>query len=218
MIERLNTYEKSILAGALAMAAGTCLPIVSMPVVGSINYLRGGRGDGMIILVLSGAIMAAVIYGYHRMAAVAGVTALAIMFTTLVRFLEALSKVQGEAAKLARDNPFGELAVIVARSVGLEWGWIPLIGGAIAVVAAGLLAWRNSKVSSEAAEKIDDNPVGRKQTGGDGPSRFHSRLAQEPNDGLRNADETEAARPKPIARPIAHAPPLPGTLGKRRGS
>ncbi|MDB5608698.1 MAG: hypothetical protein JWP25_5598 [Bradyrhizobium sp.] len=40
-----------------------------------------------------------------------------------------------------RDSgPFGGLASLIANSVGLEWGWLLLIGGALAVVILALLA------------------------------------------------------------------------------
>ena len=35
------------------MAIGVFLPLLSMPIVGSINYFQNGRGDGVIVLVLA---------------------------------------------------------------------------------------------------------------------------------------------------------------------
>jgi hypothetical protein len=148
-LERLSNfssfshYERTMLGGALAMALGTFLPIVHVPILGSINYLAGGRGDGVLVLILAAVITAGVIFEYRRAAAVVGMLALAVMFTTLLRMAEVFSKVRGDTVKMGKDNLFGGIASALASSVSFEWGWLPLIGGALAVVLAGLLAPRD---------------------------------------------------------------------------
>jgi hypothetical protein len=160
-IERFTTYDKVIVAGALAMAVGTFLPIIRLPFVGSINYIAGGHGDGMIILPLSGAIIAAVFYGYRRTAALVGFAALALMMRALLKMLDVFSNLRGETAGFAKDNPFGGLATALANSVGIEWGWAVLIGGALAVIGAGL-------ISGGTSEKFEDNSFGPDQADGHG--------------------------------------------------
>jgi hypothetical protein len=41
------------LAGSVALFIGVFTPIVSLPVVGNMNYFQNGRGDGVIVLVLA---------------------------------------------------------------------------------------------------------------------------------------------------------------------
>lgn len=36
--------------GAAALGLGVFMPLVSMPIVGTINYFNNGRGDGIIVL------------------------------------------------------------------------------------------------------------------------------------------------------------------------
>ena len=50
-----SSRTKQILAilGALLLFVGVFLPIVSMPIVGSLNYFHNGQGDGTIVLVLA---------------------------------------------------------------------------------------------------------------------------------------------------------------------
>jgi hypothetical protein len=135
------------------MGVGTFLPIISLPLVGSINYIAGGRGDGTIILILSAAVVAAVFYRYRRTAACFGFVALIIMSATLVRLLDAYATLRSATAGLAKDSPFGGLATLASNSVGVGLGWIPLIGGALTVLAAGLM-------SDTGSDKIESNPVG----------------------------------------------------------
>jgi hypothetical protein len=129
------------------MALGTLLPIVHIPIIGTMSYVAQGKGDGTIILALSPAIIGLVIFSYRRLAAALGGVAIAIMCTTLLKLSEVLYKLRGDAAKLAEDNPFGGLASMFAQNAGPEWGWVPLFSAAFVIVGVGLLA---PKASGEA--------------------------------------------------------------------
>ena len=41
------------LIGSVVLFIGVFAPIVSVPIMGNINYFQNGQGDGMIILVLA---------------------------------------------------------------------------------------------------------------------------------------------------------------------
>src|ERR1043165_399933 len=41
------------IAGSLVLFVGVFTPIVSMPVVGNVNYFQNGEGDGVIVLILA---------------------------------------------------------------------------------------------------------------------------------------------------------------------
>jgi hypothetical protein len=102
------------------------------------NYFMGGRGDGIFIVGCSAAIIALVAFGYRRTTGILAAGAFFMMVLTLVRCAVELSKTK---ADLARDaGPLSGLASLIANSVGLEWGWLLLIGGALAVVILALLA------------------------------------------------------------------------------
>jgi len=46
MIEKLTPIDAAILVAAAVMALGAFCPIVHLPIVGTLNYVAGGRGDG----------------------------------------------------------------------------------------------------------------------------------------------------------------------------
>jgi hypothetical protein len=49
-----QTYKQLLaIAGAALQFIGVFLPIVSVPLLGTQNYFQNGKGDGIIILVLS---------------------------------------------------------------------------------------------------------------------------------------------------------------------
>jgi hypothetical protein len=138
MIEKLTRIDVGILVAAAVMALGAFCPIVRFPLVGSMNYFMGGRGDGIFIVGCSAAIIALVAFGYRRTTGILAAGALFTMMLALVRLAVELSKAQ---TALAHDaGPFAGLASLIANSVGLEWGWLLLIGGALAVVVLALLA------------------------------------------------------------------------------
>ena len=138
MIEKLTPVDVGILIAAAIMALGAFCPIVHLPLVGSMNYVMGGRGDGVYVVGCTAAIVALVIAGYRRTAGIVAVGALFILVRALVGFSAALSKAQ---ADLAKETGFaGELGSLIAGSVGLEWGWILLVGGALTVIVFAILA------------------------------------------------------------------------------
>jgi hypothetical protein len=137
MVERLVPIDIGILIAAVVMAVGAFCPIVHLPIVGSINYVMGGRGDGVYIVGCSAAIIGLVVFGYRRTSGIVGIGALFIIMRALVGFSAALSK---SRAELAEDTgPFGGLSNLLANSVGLEWGWLLLVGGALAVTVMAML-------------------------------------------------------------------------------
>lgn len=137
MLENLKPADLRILIAAAVMAIGAFCPIVHFPIVGSISYVMGGRGDGIYIVGCSAVIGALVLVGYRRTAAVVALGALFMMMYALVGFSAQMSKTQ---AGLKKDTgPFSGLGSLMADSVGLGWGWLLLIGGALGVVVLVML-------------------------------------------------------------------------------
>jgi hypothetical protein len=132
MIEKLTRSDVGILVAAAVMALGAFCPILRLPIVGSMSYMMGGRGDGIVVLGCSAAVVGCVAFGYRRTSGLLASGALLTMMTAL----ENLAAAIGEAPHdLAKDKgPFGSLAQLMINSVGLEWGWLLLIGGALAII------------------------------------------------------------------------------------
>jgi hypothetical protein len=149
VIEQLKPIDLGILVAAAMMALGAFCPIVSLPIVGSLNYVMRGNGDGIIIVGCSAAIIGLTIFGYRRSTAIFAAGALVMMIVTLSQLAAILSKAQVEAAQSAKSNPFGGLASLMVNSVGLGWGWVLLFGGAFGVLALALLAPRQSTSESD---------------------------------------------------------------------
>jgi hypothetical protein len=138
MLENLKPADLRIIIAAAVMAVGAFCPIVYLPIVGSLNYVMGGRGDGVYIVGCSAAIIALVIMGYRRTAGLVALGAVFMMMYALVGFSATLSKAQSGLAK--DTGHFSGLASLMANSVGLGWGWFLLVGGALGVIVFVMLA------------------------------------------------------------------------------
>ena len=95
-------------------------------------------------------------------AAITGMAAAGMMLFTLVRLLGHISQTQSDAAQFAKENPFGILNIAFANNMGLDWGWLPLISGALLVVYGGLTAPRRTKPSVEASASVDPDAAVRR--------------------------------------------------------
>jgi hypothetical protein len=136
MIEKLTPLDAGVLLAAFTMAVGAFCPILHLPIVGSMNYVMGGRGDGIFVLGCAAAIIGLVIAGYRRTAGIVAAGALVLMTKALVGMAATISQTQ---ADLGNDTgPFRGLGSLLANSVGLEWGWVLLVGGALAVMVLTL--------------------------------------------------------------------------------
>jgi hypothetical protein len=69
-----------------------------------------------------------------------GILAACALFMMLMSVVQLAVKLNKAQADLAKDSgPFSGLTTLIANSVGLEWGWLLLIGGALGVVVLALL-------------------------------------------------------------------------------
>jgi hypothetical protein len=126
-----------IASGALAL--GVFMPIVSIPFLGSINYIQNGTGDGVFILIAAGA-GAFFSYQEQRKGMIGcAIVSLLIMAYTFISFRMKMSQLTSASGS---DDSMGELgkglADALAQSVQMQWGWVILIAGAVALLFAGI--------------------------------------------------------------------------------
>jgi hypothetical protein len=196
VIEKLEPFDIGILVAAAVMALGAFCPLVSLPIFGSLNYMMSGQGDGVIIVGCSAAIIGLVVTGYRRTSAIFAVCALFMMIVTLMRFVSALSEARHDLLKSnSGTHVFDGLTKLVLDSVGLEWGWVPLFGGAFGVIVMALMA--PQPTTSMAAQAPPDG------------ERDFSSADQIISDYLENRKISPAIRNQSVTRPTG--------FGKRCG-
>jgi hypothetical protein len=157
VIEKLTRIDIGLLVAAAVMALGAFCPLLRVPIVGTMNYVNGGQGDGVYIVGCSVAVILLVISGYRRTTGILGAGALFMNALFFVRVAATLAKAQADLVTSSKDlGPFGGLATLIGNSVGLEWGWLPLVGGALAIVVLALLAPGKIALGTEGPKLRDD--------------------------------------------------------------
>ena len=144
----MNIQKLVGFSGAAVMALGAFLPIVSLPIVGSLNYFNNGEGDGIFIVIL--AVVAAVLtfLGQYKFLWIPGALSLAFLTFALVRFMQVVNEAKADLTSSLIGNPFAGLAEGLMGAVQLQWGWLVLFMGAMAITAApfvGRISPKNSE-------------------------------------------------------------------------
>ena len=120
------------LLGSGLLILGTFVPLISVPLLGTMNYFANGKGDGIFII---------------------GYSALALLFTVLKRYKllwipAILSIAQLAYALITFTQKMSEASGLI--SISMEWGWLVLFAGAILLVlAAARKAPETTNSSSE---------------------------------------------------------------------
>jgi len=127
------------LIGSLVLFVGVFTPIISLPIVGNMNYFQNGKGDGVIVLALAIVSLILTLTKRYRGLWFTGIGSLAVMIFTFVNFQMRLSDAQAQVESQLSDNPFRGLADIAMQSVQIQWGWAVLIVGAGLVIAAAAI-------------------------------------------------------------------------------
>ncbi len=107
-------------AGALFLAIGCFVPLVHLPIVGSINYVYNSRGDGMIVLAMAAVSAVLVFLGHYRFLWISAGVAAAVCLYTFFRLESVISDMHRTMDTDLAGNPFRGLADALVSSIGLE--------------------------------------------------------------------------------------------------
>jgi hypothetical protein len=150
-----SSRTKQILAivGALLLFVGVFLPIVSVPIVGSVNYFHNGQGDGTIVLVLAVISIILAVTRRFRGLWVTGLCSVGLLLFTLVNFLMRMSELREQMQRQLADNPFRGLFDVAMNSVQVQWGWaVLMLGGGLIVASAAMRSPEALNVQRAAGE------------------------------------------------------------------
>ena len=123
------------LLGSIILTIGVFMPIVSFPIVGSINYIYNGRGDGLLVLMLAVISIILVSLKIYKGLWFTGIGSLWVMLYTFINLQSGISKMKKDLNSDLADNPFRGLADIAVNSVQIQWGWAVLVVGSGLMIA-----------------------------------------------------------------------------------
>ena len=135
----MKTKQLLAVFGSILLFVGVFTPLISLPIVGSINYFQNGKGDGIVILVLAVvSLILALTSRYEGLWLTAG-GSLAVLTFTFVQFQMMRQQMLAVMDKDLSGNPFAGLARLAVDSVQIQWGWALLLVGVGMVLAGAVL-------------------------------------------------------------------------------
>lgn len=135
----MKTRQMLGLTGSIALIIGVFTPILSVPIVGNINYFQNGKGDGTVVLVLALISAVLVLANKYKGLWLTGIGSLGVMFFTFINFQSQMSQAKAEMEFELAGNPFRGLADMAMQSVQLQWGWALLLVGVGLVIASAAM-------------------------------------------------------------------------------
>jgi len=124
--------------GSILLFIGVFMPIVSVPILGNLNYFQNGKGDGAIIIILAAGSLAVTLARKYRRLLYTGIASLLILGCGFIKFHLAISEARTSIETELAGNPFSGLGQLAIDRVQLEWGWALLVVGAILLIGAAV--------------------------------------------------------------------------------
>lgn len=135
-VSYFNNKKLIGIIGSIVLLLGVFTPIVSIPIVGNINYFRNGSGDGTIVLIIAVISLVSILLNKNKFLWFTGIGSLGVMLFTFINFQIRIADLKSEMQTGLEDNPFKGLAEIAMNSVQLQWGWVVLIIGVALVITS----------------------------------------------------------------------------------
>ena len=132
--------------GSILLIGGVFSPVVQMPIIGSIDYFRGGELDGVLVLVLGAISLGLAFAKKYRWLFLTSIPALAALLITLIHFQTKISEMKAKYIEDIGDNPFAGIGRMALETVKLDWGWGVLFLG---VLLIGVCACIDEKPTTE---------------------------------------------------------------------
>ena len=135
----MKAKELLAVLGSIVLLVGVFTPIVSVPIVGSLNYFQNGKGDGIFILALAAISLVLAVTSHYEGLWLTGGGSLAVLTFTFVQFQLMRHEIVSAMDKDLADNPFAGLARSAVDAVQIQWGWALLLVGVGMVLAGAVL-------------------------------------------------------------------------------
>jgi hypothetical protein len=136
------------LIGTLLLFCGVFAPFMRLPIVGGVDYFRGGEGDGVIVLILAIVSLISVIIRQYKVLWFTGVGSACVIGFIFGNLMTRVQQAKDDMARDLADNPFAPLGEALVESVSIDWGFPVLVVGAGLVIAAAAIRSRDQVARS----------------------------------------------------------------------
>ncbi|MCK4850671.1 MAG: hypothetical protein KAT11_04925 [Phycisphaerae bacterium] len=130
LLRNMNLVLAAI--AAFVIVVGVFLPVVKVPIIGSMNYFQNGQGDGVFVIILALIAVLLILNGKRLLN-----LAPAVLITIILSyFLYNIRHSVAEMKQVADDNIFGGLAAAMADTVQIQFGWFLMLFGNVMLYVA----------------------------------------------------------------------------------
>jgi hypothetical protein len=127
------------LLGAVFLFAGVFCPIISVPIMGSMNYFQNGRIEGVFVIVAAAIALMLCLIGEYRWLLLPGIGSAVMISITYYDFYSRMHAAREKLKSGLLHNLFKGLADAAFQTFQFEWGWAILIAGVVLITAAGIM-------------------------------------------------------------------------------
>jgi hypothetical protein len=132
--------QKAIaIIGCIVLIAGCFAPLLRAPIMGTVNSIHDGTGDGMIVLALAITCLTMAVFNRFWFCYVTAFGSAGMIAFWFIRFRHILSQIKADMDTDLKDNPFRGIADAMMGSVTLDYGWFILMAGSVLVLWAAIL-------------------------------------------------------------------------------
>lgn len=117
--------------GGVFLLLGVFLPVVSMPIVGTISIFSTGRIEGYALLALAVINLILVFKNKIQFLKVTSILSFLIVLIGFLYLVLRLYQVKADISSELKDNPFGGLAEAMASTIQIQYGWLALFIGCL---------------------------------------------------------------------------------------
>jgi hypothetical protein len=134
------------LIGSIALMIGVFSPLVSMPMMGAVNYFQNGKGLGAIVFILALVSLALSLFKKYSALWLTGLASVGSLIFSFIKFQIVISDMKSSASKNLEGNPFRGIADMAVNSIQLQWGWGLLLTGGILLIASAAIDVGSNKL------------------------------------------------------------------------
>lgn len=150
------------LIGSIILIIGVFAPVVSVPIVGGINYFRNGEGDGTFILILGLISMVLVLAKKYNWLWFTSICSIAILSFSYFFFNYRMEQASAELKVDLGNNPFAGIADAALQTVQIEWGMPLLLVGAFFLIGSAVMKDESKNIVVSYDNKNTDTAPNKK--------------------------------------------------------
>lgn len=134
--------------GSIFLCAGIFSPIISLPLIGNLNYLYI-KGDSIIILILSIISLIIILQDKYHLLWITGASSLGIVIIDFCHIQILILQIRVGVQELLSQIKFKGLVDVAVNSIQMQWGWFFLLFAIFLIIVGTIVQ-----------EKIQINELG----------------------------------------------------------